>query len=151
VAAALGTSSPSQTVIRFYVDIGHHDFAAAAALWSPALRQADPPTEYIDQRFALTRFIWVDGVRVIQQDPAGRTATVAAHVTETLANGTGQQFTGAWRLVRLQGVWLLDRPFLHQSATPAPTSAPGLPDGHKKAHDNGHHGKGQNDNGGGDV
>jgi serine/threonine protein kinase len=99
---------PQQTVLAFYADVGSHDFGAAAQLWTPSLRNRDPPPTYIDDRFAATSRI--DVVRSATVSVMGDRATVDVTLVEHLQNGATRTLVGAWDLVRLNGMWLLDTP-----------------------------------------
>src|SRR5256714_14368491 len=54
-AAAIG--NPAAVVARFYQAVSRHDFATAAALWTPRMQALYPPAVYIDHRFAATQAI----------------------------------------------------------------------------------------------
>lgn len=62
----------------------------------------------LDNRFANTASITFDTLRVADQ--SATTATVQANFTETYDSGSSRRFVGYWRLVRVDGRWLLDDP-----------------------------------------
>lgn len=99
---------PQQSVLAFYADVGSHDFAAAAQLWTPSLRSRDPPPTYIDDRFSATTRI--DVVRSSTVTVMGDRATVDVTLVEHLQDGAARTLVGAWDLVRMNGMWLLDTP-----------------------------------------
>jgi hypothetical protein len=105
---ASGSGSPQQAVLTFYADVGTHNFAAAAGLWTSALRSRDPPPTYIDDRFRATTRIVVENSYVARI--AGDTATVNVSLVEYLQGGATRTFVGSWDLVRTGGTWLLDNP-----------------------------------------
>jgi hypothetical protein len=140
---SVGASSPQGAVTAFYDDVASHRFADAASLWSPSLKLSDPPSVYIDQRFANTRSIWVDGVSLQGSNPPY--ATVGVRVTETVGPaGATQVFTGSWQLVQQNGRWLLNWPNL-QSVSSAElmvqTISQGEGQGNGKAKGHGKHGQ----------
>lgn len=108
VLVASGSGSPQQAVLAFYADVGTHNFAAAAGLWTPALQSRDPPPTYIDDRFRATTRIVVENSYVARV--AGDTATVNVSLVEYLQGGATRTFVGSWDLVRTGGTWLLDNP-----------------------------------------
>ncbi|HEY9286421.1 MAG TPA: hypothetical protein VIT43_00195 [Candidatus Dormibacteraeota bacterium] len=96
---------PTSTVEAFYQAVSSHQFGVAASLWSPALKAADPPAVYIDQRFAATQRIGLTGARVLS-DQAG-TALIYVDVLEVVA-GQQREWVGTWQLVQDQSQWLLN-------------------------------------------
>jgi hypothetical protein len=102
---------PAQQVVRFYARVAAHRFAAAADLWSAAMRGRYPPSTYIDGRFAnTTRF---DIRRASLTSRSGDQAIVAVDVVEHRSTSpTSEHWVGSWRLVRHAGTWLLDDPNL---------------------------------------
>jgi predicted Ser/Thr protein kinase len=102
------TGSPEQAVEAFYADVGHHDFAAAARLWTPSMRDRYPPAANIDTRFSGTSGIVVDHWSVVRAS-ADR-ARVDVTLTEYLRGGGSRALVGSWDLVRTGGTWLLDNP-----------------------------------------
>jgi len=72
------------------------------------MRAAYPRPENLDQRFDETASIEFQQLFVAEQ--AGDRATVQANFTETYDSGSSRQFIGYWRLVRVDGRWLLDEP-----------------------------------------
>ena len=55
---------PAETVDDFYHAIDVHDYAAAAALWSPRMRGEYPPSRYIAGRFDATTRIDMNRLRI---------------------------------------------------------------------------------------
>lgn len=106
-AATVG--DPAATVARFYQDVSAHDFAAAAALWTPRMQAQYPPALYIDHRFAATERINLQDARMVEA--SGGLASVYVDVIEVL-NGQRRQWVGTWQLVRSTTGWLLNRPNL---------------------------------------
>ena len=100
---------PTSTVDAFYQAVSSHQFGVAASLWSPALKAADPPAVYIDQRFAATQRIGVTGARVLSNQ-AG-TAVIYVDVLEVVA-GQQHEWVGTWQLIQDQSHWLLNNPNL---------------------------------------
>jgi hypothetical protein len=100
---------PTSTINAFYQAVSSHQFGVAASLWSPALKAADPPAVYIDQRFAATQRIGVTGARVLS-DQAG-TALIYVDVLEVVA-GQQREWIGTWQLIQDQSQWLLNNPNL---------------------------------------
>lgn len=97
------------TVNAFYQAVSSHQFGVAASLWSPALKAADPPSVYIDQRFAATQRIGVTGSRVVR-DAAG-SALIYVDVLE-IAGGQRHEWVGTWQLIQDRSQWLLNNPNL---------------------------------------
>jgi hypothetical protein len=100
---------PAATVARFYQAVSAHDFAAAAALWTPRMQAQYPPAEYIDHRFAATRQINVRAERLLGD--SGGLATVSVDVAEVIG-GQSRHWVGTWELVDSASGWLLNRPNL---------------------------------------
>ena len=107
-AVVLALAGPDDTVAAFYAHVVDGDFDAAYSLWSERMRAAYPRTENVDQRFDETAGIEFQQLFVAEQ--AGDRATVQANFTETYDSGSSRQFIGYWRLVRVDGRWLLDEP-----------------------------------------
>jgi hypothetical protein len=102
-------SDPTATVARFYRDVSSHDFAAAAALWSPRMQAQYPPAVYIGHRFAGTQLIDLRNTRTVAE--GGGSALVYVNVVEVI-DGQSRQWVGTWQLVRTALGWLLDQPNL---------------------------------------
>jgi hypothetical protein len=119
VRSTHGATDPVATVEQFYTDVAYHNFEAARSLWSSDLLQSCPSATCINQRFANTTYIRINGISLQSQSSA--TATVNVDLTETLASGTTNRYTGTWHLVTGSGGWLLDSPSLN--AAPAGGSA----------------------------
>ena len=107
-AVALAVAGPDDTVSAFYAHVVDGEFDAAYSLWSERMRAAYPRSENVDQRFDETASIEFQQLFVAEQ--AGDRATVQANFTETYDSGSSRQFIGYWRLVRVDGRWLLDEP-----------------------------------------
>jgi hypothetical protein len=104
---------PQLAVARFYEAVAAHDFVAAAALWTPALRANYPPATYIDDRFAATQQINLRTDRVVAA--GGGAAAVYVDLVEQTAAGV-QHWVGTWQLVQTPAGWLLDVPNLQEAA-----------------------------------
>lgn len=107
-AVALAVAGPDDTVAAFYAHAVDGEFDAAYSLWSERMRATYPRQENLDQRFDETAGIVFQQLFVAEQ--AGDRATVQANFTETYDSGSSRQFIGYWRLVRIDGRWLLDEP-----------------------------------------
>jgi cytoskeletal protein RodZ len=111
---APSADDPGAAVQDFYARVARHDFAGAAALWSPQMRAQFPPSENINTRFSQTRSVTVHRAQVVSEDPAGSRATVAVDLTESAADGQ-HHWSGDWQLVHGPNGWLLDQPALRPS------------------------------------
>jgi cytoskeletal protein RodZ len=100
---------PSSAVQDFYARVATHDFGDAAALWSPRMREAFPPTQNIDQRFSGTRALTVQRADVASE--SGNRAAVAVDLDESTGDGQ-HHWSGTWYVVRGPDGWLLDQPQL---------------------------------------
>ena len=107
-AVALAVAGPDDTVAAFYARAVDGEFDAAYSLWSERMREAYPRQDNLDRRFDETASIEFQQLFVAEQ--AGDRATVQANFTETYDSGASRQFIGYWRLVRVDGRWLLDEP-----------------------------------------
>lgn len=107
-AVALAVAGPDDTVAAFYGHVVDGEFDAAYSLWSERMRAAYPRLDNLDRRFDETASIAFQQLFVAEQ--AGDRATVQANFTETYDSGSSRQFIGYWRLVRVDGRWLLDEP-----------------------------------------
>ena len=67
-----------------------------------------PRHENLDQRFDTTAAITFHQLEVVEQTAAA--AVVQANFTETYDGGSSREFVGFWRLVLIDGRWLLDEP-----------------------------------------
>lgn len=72
------------------------------------MRAAYPRQENLDLRFDETASI--DFQQLFVAEGAGDSAAVQANFAETYDSGSSRQFVGYWRLVRVDGRWLLDEP-----------------------------------------
>ena len=94
-----------------YAGYGHvvdGRFDDAYALWSARMKATYPRQENLDGRFANTAAIRFSNLFTASQ--TATTATVQANFTETYDSGASRSFVGYWRLVRVDGRWLLDEP-----------------------------------------
>ena len=107
-ALALAVAGPDDTVAAFYAHVVDGEFDAAYSLWSERMRAAYPREDNLDQRFDETASIEFQQLFVAEQ--AGDRATVQANFTETYDSGAERTFIGYWRLIRVDGRWLLDEP-----------------------------------------
>ena len=67
-----------------------------------------PRRENLDERFDTTAAITFHQLQVVEQTTAA--AVVQANFTETYDGGSSREFVGFWRLVLVDGRWLLDEP-----------------------------------------
>jgi hypothetical protein len=107
--AAAAAGNPAAVVARFYQAVSGHDFAMAAALWTPRMQAEFPPTEYIDHRFAATQAIHLRADRALGD--GGGQALVYVDVVEVIGGQT-RHWVGTWQLVDTASGWLLNRPNL---------------------------------------
>lgn len=98
--------TPVAAVTLFYQRVVAHDFAGAAALWTPRMQSQYPPDQYIDQRFAATTSIDVRQAEQIVANAAE--AVVAVDLVEVDA-GQRYHWVGSWRVVATDSGWLLDQ------------------------------------------
>ena len=101
-------AQPDDAVVAFYRHAAEGNFDAAYALWSDRMKATYPREGNLDGRFAETASIAFDQLFLAEQ--TDRTATVQANFTETYDSGSSRQFIGYWRLVQVNGRWLLDEP-----------------------------------------
>jgi hypothetical protein len=101
-------AGPADTVSAFYAYVVDGAFDEAYALWSDRMRATYPREANLDNRFDETASIAFQELAVVEQGPAS--ATVQANFTETADGGSSQEFIGYWRLVQVDGRWLLDEP-----------------------------------------
>ena len=101
-------AQPDDAVAAWYRYVAEGDFDAAYSLWSDRMKATYPREENLDQRFSETASITFHQLSVAEQ--RGSRATVQANFTETYDSGATRDFIGYWRLVRVEGRWLLDEP-----------------------------------------
>ena len=106
--APVAVAGPDDTVAAFYGHVVAERFDDAYALWSDRMKAAYPRAENLDGRFDSTESITFDALYVASQSASD--ATVQANFTERYEGGSSRQFIGYWRLVRVDGRWLLDEP-----------------------------------------
>ena len=99
---------PAGAVLSFYQAVTAGDFDAAYALWDERMRATYPREPNLDSRFDETAEITFSQLSVAEM--SGGSATVQANFTETAESGASRQFIGYWRLVLVDGRWLLDEP-----------------------------------------
>ena len=103
VAPRIG--EPTDAVSRFYRAISAHQFDVAASLWTAQLREQNPPTLFIDQRFAMTDRIDVGDEHLLSAGDG--TATVYVDVVE-VTSGLNRRWVGTWQVVDTAFGWLLN-------------------------------------------
>ena len=104
----VAVAGPADTVAAFYAAVVDGAFDDAYALWSARMRATYPREVNLDSRFDETASITFHQLAVVEQGPGS--ATVQANFTETSDSGSSQEFIGFWRLVQVDGRWLLDEP-----------------------------------------
>ena len=107
-AIVVAAGQPGEAVTAFYRSVAAGDFEAAYSLWSGRMKATYPREENLDGRFGETAGITFQQLFVAEQ--TDRTATVQANFTETYDGGGSREFIGYWRLVLVDGRWLLDEP-----------------------------------------
>jgi hypothetical protein len=107
-AIVVAVATPADAVAAFYGNVAAGNFDAAYDLWSDRMRATYPRTENLDERFDETASITFQQLFIAEQ--AADRATVQANFTETYDSGSSRQFIGYWRLVLVDGRWLLDEP-----------------------------------------
>ncbi|HET9849958.1 MAG TPA: hypothetical protein VFR68_15590 [Candidatus Dormibacteraeota bacterium] len=100
---------PTDAVVNFYRAVSAHQFDVAASLWTQQLQQRDPPSLFIDQRFAATDRIDVAAARLLSTG-AG-IASVYVDVVEVIG-GLNRRWIGTWQVVDTPSGWLLNNPNL---------------------------------------
>jgi len=96
---------------RFYEAVAAHAYSRAASLWTASMRERYPPSTYISGRF--DRTTGFDIRRSDETSRSGDRATVAVDIVEHRSTSpTTQHWVGSWRMVRVNGSWLLDDPDL---------------------------------------
>ena len=101
-------ADPADAVLSFYQAVTAGDFDAAYALWDERMRAIYPREPNLDSRFDETAAINFSQLSVAEV--SGDSSTVQANFTETAESGASRQFIGYWRLVLVDGRWLLDEP-----------------------------------------
>jgi outer membrane biosynthesis protein TonB len=104
----VAASDPTEAVAAFYAYVSSGQFDAAYSLWSERMRATYPRQENLDERFDQTASIVFQELHVVEQ--TSEAATVQANFTETYDSGSSRAFVGYWRLVLVDGDWLLDEP-----------------------------------------
>ena len=99
---------PVEAVLAFYQAAADEDFDAAYALWNERMRAAYPREPNLDSRFDQTAEVTFSQLSIAEM--SGESATVQANFTETYDSGGSRQFIGYWRLVLVDGRWMLDEP-----------------------------------------
>ncbi|MBW3612605.1 MAG: protein kinase [Chloroflexi bacterium] len=107
-AGPVALAGPDDAVAAFYRFVTDGAFDAAYALWSAHMKATYPRQENLDDRFANTASITFSQLSVASR--SGDAATVQANFTERYDGGGSREFIGYWRLVRVDGSWLLDEP-----------------------------------------
>jgi hypothetical protein len=107
-SAAVAAGDPAEAVLTFYQAVAGDDFDAAYALWDEGMRAVYPREPNLDSRFDETAEITFSQLSVAEM--SGDSATVQANFTETYESGASRQFIGYWRLVLVDGRWLLAEP-----------------------------------------
>ena len=105
---ALAVAGPADAVAAFYAHVVDGSFDQAYSLWSERMRTTYPRQENLDQRFDETAAI--EFQQLFDAEQAGTSATVQANFTETSDGGSSRQFVGYWRVIQVDGRWLLDAP-----------------------------------------
>jgi hypothetical protein len=107
-AVIVAMAQPEDSVAAFYGNVAAGNFDAAYALWSERMKATYPRQENLDDRFDDTASITFQQLRLV--DLTDQTATVQANFTETYDSGGSRDFVGYWRLIQVDGRWLLDEP-----------------------------------------
>lgn len=105
---AIAMVAPDDAVAAFYEHVVAERFDEAHALWSDRMKATYPRATNLEGRFDSTESITFDALFVASQSASE--ATVQANFTERYEGGSSRQFIGYWRLVRVDGRWLLDEP-----------------------------------------
>jgi hypothetical protein len=101
---------PKRAVRDFYAAVEAKAWDVATALWSPAMQAAYPPDVYIIERFAETTAIDITSL-VTTSRGDGRAHVEVTLLEYRLLETEPRTISGAWDLVKLDGVWLLDAPY----------------------------------------
>ena len=107
-AVVVAVADPADVVAAFYAAVVDAQFDAAYSHWSERMRATYPRSENLDERFDSTAQITFHQLEIVES--SGATATVQANFTETYDSGANRTFVGFWRLVQVDGRWLLDEP-----------------------------------------
>ena len=106
VVAVVG--APEAAVATFYRHVVAGEFDAAYAVWSERMKSTYPRDGNLDERFDQTADITFS--ELFTAERTDTTAVVQANFTETYDSGGSRNFIGYWRLVLVDGRWLLDEP-----------------------------------------
>ncbi|MCA1569175.1 MAG: protein kinase [Chloroflexi bacterium] len=106
--APIAAAAPADAVSAFYGHVAAGRFDQAYSLWSARMKDVYPRQGNLDGRFADTADITFQTLQTVDQTATA--ATVQANFTETYDSGSSRNFVGFWRLVRVDGRWLLDEP-----------------------------------------
>ena len=106
VVAVVG--APEAAVATFYRHVLAGEFDAAYAVWSERMNSTYPRDGNLDERFDQTADITFS--ELFTAERTDTTAVVQANFTETYDSGGSRNFIGYWRLVLVDGRWLLDEP-----------------------------------------
>ena len=102
---------PSRAVRAFYTSVEDHDWQRAIALWSPSMQERYPPDEWLIDRFRPTTRIDITQLDTVSIDrDAGRARVSVTLVEYRRDEASPRTFAGAWDLVRIDGLWVLDDP-----------------------------------------
>ena len=104
----VAAADPADAVAAFYGNAAAGNFDAAYSIWSERMRITYPRPENLDGRFDETAGITFQQLYVAEQ--VGDRATVQANFIETYETGSSREFVGYWRLIFVDGRWLLDEP-----------------------------------------
>ena len=104
----VAAGSPDDAVAAFYSNVVAGRYDAAYGLWSERMRTTYPRTANLDDRFDETASIAFEQLYVAEH--GANSATVQANFVETYESGSSRRFIGYWRLVLIDGRWLLDEP-----------------------------------------
>lgn len=104
------TSGPKRAVRDFYAAVEDHLWQKAIALWSPSMQERYPPQEWLIDRFTPTTRIDITYIETVERGD-GRARVEVALVEYRLIEPSPRTFVGAWDLVKIDGVWLLDVPY----------------------------------------
>ena len=104
----VAAGEPDDAVASFYRSVAAGDFDAAYSLWSSRMRAEYARQENLDDRFDQTAAITFQQLFVAER--TDRTATVQANFIESYDGGGSREFIGYWRLMLVDGRWVLDEP-----------------------------------------
>jgi len=107
-STVVAAADPGGTVLTFYQAVAGEDFDTAYALWDEGMRATYPREPNLESRFDDTAAITFSQLAVAEI--SGDSATVQANFTETYESGATRHFIGYWRLVLVDGQWLLAEP-----------------------------------------